>query len=266
VVTIHESYSWLTFVWRTLLKLTTRRCRIIYVSNHNRGFWIPILQKEGTVIYHAIDTSQYNPSAFSGALRDSIKAELKVDYLVFTMGVLEPRRGLHLAIKAAHVLRNKGINVGVVLKGYGGQASYAAGIESLASKLEVPLMAITTRLTDSEMASLHASVDAFVRPTTVESFGIAVLESQACGTPTIVTDCCSLKEVFGDSSLLFEPMNHVDLARQMELVLTDSSIRKEYREKGLKHAAQLSWSRKVREYLATYLSAIHGKTPRGTNR
>ena len=256
VVTIHESYNWYSPIWRALLSITTRRCSTIFVSEYNRDYWRTLLKKDDTVIYHAIDTDEYAPQRFDSKLRAQLLAELKADYLVFSMGANEPRRGLHLALEAASILRERGINIGVVLRGYGGRASYSATLERMVGQLDVPTKILKKRLSDEEMASLFASVDVFVRPTIVESFGLAVLEAQACGTPVVVTDCCSLKEVFGQSSLTFSPKDPIDLADKMELILTDKKLREKHIQLGLKNAEELSWRRKIQSYLQVYSKAI----------
>jgi glycosyltransferase involved in cell wall biosynthesis len=231
-------------------------CKTIFVSEYNRAYWNPVLGRSKTVIYHAIDREEYTPTVFDAQLRKSLKDELNAQYLIFTMGVGEPRRGLHLVLKAASILRGQGVNVGVIMKAYGGQAIYRDSLERVARSLEVPTKMLSARLSNSEMAALFASVDIFVRPTVVESFGIAVLEAQACGTPAVVTDCCSLKEVFGDSALTFKPHDALDLANQIDLVLKDEAVRRKYRQLGLENAKRLSWTRKIKSYLQVYFEAI----------
>ncbi|NHJ14706.1 MAG: glycosyltransferase [Candidatus Thorarchaeota archaeon] len=256
VVTIHESYNWYSLLWRSILKISTKSCKTIFVSEYNREYWNPVLGREETVIYHAIDNKEYTPGARDAKLREALQTEMNVNYLLFTMGVGEPRRGLHITLKAASILRGRGVNVGVIMRAYGGQAIYRDGLARVAKELDVPTKMLSTRLTDSEMASLFASVDAFIRPTVVESFGIAVLEAQACGTPAVVTNCCSLKEVFGDSSLTFNPGDALDLANQIEVILTDDEAKAKIRKLGLENAKRLSWNRKIKSYLQVYFDAI----------
>ena len=257
VVTIHESYNWYSSFWCSIFKITSRFFKTIFVSKYNRDYWKPVLGREETVIYHAIDRSYYNKNCYNENYRNSLLNEVGVDYLIFSMGVSEPRRGLHFAIKASSILRKKGYNIGLILRSYGGKSEYRHHLEQLSNNLGVPTKFVKERLPEKGMARLFASVDVFLRPTIVESFGIAVLEAQACGTPCIVTDCCSLKEVFGKSALTFIPQNPQDLANQIEKVLMDKHVKEKYIELGLQNANNLSWHQKINAYLKVYHDAIN---------
>ncbi|MGQ4872395.1 MAG: glycosyltransferase family 4 protein [Candidatus Thorarchaeota archaeon] len=198
ILVMHDSHALSSPVLRTLMVLCARQCSIVYVSEYNKKYWFPMLKQEGTVIYHAIDRNVWKPEAASKELHDRIAEELDVDHLVFGMGALEPRRGLHLIVQAVKHVRDRGSDVGVVIKGYGGSDDYARSLLDMAREASVPLKLIREFLAAEVLVRLVASMDVFVRPTYDESFGIAVLEAQSCGVPAVVSDCCSLSEVFGD--------------------------------------------------------------------
>jgi glycosyltransferase involved in cell wall biosynthesis len=52
-------------------------------------------------------------------------------------------------------------------------------------------------LTESQMVSWHGVPDVLVNCAWGEGFGLAVLQSQACGTPVITTDCSAMTELTG---------------------------------------------------------------------
>lgn len=256
VVTIHESWPWYPFWWKPFIKLATRRCKIIYISQHNRNMWQPIIGKDGKVISHAIDTDIFHPDQLDAEYRSKLLTRLSADYLVMLMGPFSPKRAYHVAIKACKSLRDEELNVGIVFKGYGGTAWYKKYLENLLEDLEVPSLMITERLTEMNLARLYASSDVFVRPGVAEGFGIAPLEAQGCGTPLIVSNCASLKELYSESALVFEPMNQEDLKEKIRTALLDSEVRMELISKGLKNASKYSWDKKIRQYVKRYLEAI----------
>lgn len=256
IVTVHESFDWYPFWWKSMIKLAARRCEIVYISHHNHDMWNPILGKQGKVIYHAIDTEIYNPKRYDREARNSLLNELDVESIIMLMGPFTQTRAYHLAIKATHRLRSKGMKLGVVFKGYGGKAWYREYLTNLAIKLDVPMKMITKRLSELELAELYAISDIFIRPGVAEGFGIAVLEAQGCGTPVIVSNCASLKEVFRSSSLRFEPMDVDDLVGNIEKLLTDDEIRSRLIGSGLENARSLSWQKKIQSYLKAYKRAI----------
>jgi glycosyltransferase involved in cell wall biosynthesis len=256
VVTVHESHNYYSSIWRAILRITTRMCKIIYVSHYSHDYWSRFLDKDGTIVYHAINTDEYSPRNYSEDVRQAYLKELGSKHLIFTMGALESRRGLHLPLMAARILRERGLDVGVVIKGYGGSHSYGRKLERYAEKNEIPLLLVMRFLPKDEMLQLQASVDIFVRPTIVESFGLAVLEAQASGVPTVVSDCCSLKEIFAGSSLLFVSKNEADLADGIECILASPRLREFLIESGRKLAQSLSWENKIAAYMDCYIRAI----------
>lgn len=48
-----------------------------------------------------------------------------------------------------------------------------------------------------EMSCMYSAFDVLVNPSYGEGFGVPIVESQACGTPVIVTDCTSMTELCG---------------------------------------------------------------------
>lgn len=256
VATIHESVDGLPPFWRILFKICSRRCNLVFVSNHSRNLWRPVLDKDGVVIYHAIDLGSYSRNLHNEKLRNSLLEELEVEHLIFCMAGLYPDRGIHVAVKAVAELQKEGANVGLIIKGYGGSEEYESYLERLIGRLGVPAKTITSHLTDEEIAELFASSDVYIRSTFSESFGIAPLEAQACGTPVIVTNCCSLKEIFADSALMFERGDHMDLAIKISQILSDSDLRNRLIESGFRNAESFTWESKIQKYVGLYLHTI----------
>jgi len=256
VVTTHDSCDVYGRLSRALIKRMAVGAILIHVSDYNRRYWAPRLGKSGDVVYHAIDTSFYNPHRRNERIRSRVCEFLGSEKWVMTMGPLEYSRGHHAVLDALSRLARRGEAPGLVVKGYGGGERYARFLCERAQELNVPLLLIRQKMPDSVLASLLASSDAFIRPTTRESFGIAVLEAQACGVPTLVNNCCSLSEVFGSSSMLFNIENTFDLAEKIGLIVNNDSVRTELIGSGLENAAKLTWDRKIESYARIYNKAL----------
>jgi glycosyltransferase involved in cell wall biosynthesis len=80
-------------------------------------------------------------------------------------------------------------------------------------------------------------------PSLCEGFGLTALEAMACGTPVITANQSSLPEVVGDAALLVDPLDVGALADAIGRVLSDDTLAKELRERGLARAPQFSWRR-----------------------
>jgi glycosyltransferase involved in cell wall biosynthesis len=71
------------------------------------------------------------------------------------------------------------------------------------------------RVTERELAELHAGAAALVHPSRHEGFGFTVVEALHAGTPVIAARSEAIEEVAGDSALLVEPGDVDALARAL---------------------------------------------------
>jgi glycosyltransferase involved in cell wall biosynthesis len=93
----------------------------------------------------------------------------------------------------------------------------------------------------------------FVFPSLFEGFGLAPLEAMMYGLPVVLSDRASLPEVGGDAAVYINPEDAKDIARGMEMVLSDGGLRQSLIERGLRRAKSFgSWTRVAADTLATY--------------
>lgn len=95
---------------------------------------------------------------------------------------------------------------------------------------------------DEKFPSLHRSAEALVFPSLYEGFGLAPLESMACGTPVVTSNTTGLCEVAGDAALLVDPRSVEQIAEAMKRIVTDTPLRQQLRMRGLARAAQFPWA------------------------
>lgn len=118
----------------------------------------------------------------------------------------------------------------------------------------------TGYVNDADLPGLYSGAELLAFPSLYEGFGLPPLEAMACGTPVVTSDVSSLPEVVGDAALTVNPFDVEALAAALMRVLTDSTLRKDLRERGLRHAARFTWSRTARETLHIYRS-LHAADP-----
>lgn len=94
-----------------------------------------------------------------------------------------------------------------------------------------------------QLPDLIRGAIALVFPSLWEGFGLPVLEAMGCGTPVITSNCSSLPEVAGEAALLVDPKKTRAIAHAMNTIATNSHLRSELREQGLKRASQFSWEK-----------------------
>lgn len=98
---------------------------------------------------------------------------------------------------------------------------------------------------EAKLPSLYRGAEALVFPSLYEGFGLPLLEAMACGTPVLTSNTTALPEVAGDAALLVDPTSVEQIAGAMEQIVSDTSLRRQLREKGLTRAAQFSWESTV---------------------
>jgi glycosyltransferase involved in cell wall biosynthesis len=102
---------------------------------------------------------------------------------------------------------------------------------------------------DLRAAYAHADVMAF--PSRY-GFGLSTLESMACGTPTVSGRTLDAPEMVGEAGLLADPNNPDELAHQISRLLTDSSLHRLLRLRGIELAADYRWDKAVFETANLY--------------
>jgi rhamnosyl/mannosyltransferase len=102
-----------------------------------------------------------------------------------------------------------------------------------------------------------AACDVFVLPSfsRLEAFGLVVLEAMASSKPVIVSNIPGVTEVVveGEEGLHVEPMNAQDLADKINLLLSDSSLRKKMGENGRRKVeTEFTWDKVVNQLEEVY--------------
>lgn len=98
-------------------------------------------------------------------------------------------------------------------------------------------------VSDADLSDAYASADMLFFPSTLEGFGLPVIEAMAHGCPVVASNSSSLPEVGGDAVLYFAPHDPQEAAEQCLRALTDKDLRTRLRLNGRERAATFTWSR-----------------------
>jgi glycosyltransferase involved in cell wall biosynthesis len=109
-----------------------------------------------------------------------------------------------------------------------------------------------SRVSQSLLPLIYATADLLVMPSTLEGFGLPVLEAMACGTPVVASSAASLPEVGGNAALYFDPLSAYELAAQIARVLQSHELRVSLRNLGIQRAKQFSWEKAARRHIELY--------------
>jgi len=96
---------------------------------------------------------------------------------------------------------------------------------------------------DIKLAELYSSVDIFAFTSHIEGFGLPPLESMACGTPVVTTDCLGVRDYVknGENALMVPPKKPGEVAKSLEKLLDDKVMQDKLRKNGLKTAQEFTW-------------------------
>jgi glycosyltransferase involved in cell wall biosynthesis len=118
---------------------------------------------------------------------------------------------------------------------------------------------------DEQLPALYGRAYAMVFPSLFEGFGIPLLEAMACGCPVITSNVTSIPEVAGDAALYFDPLDPVDIASKMLMVIDEQSVRGDLARRGALRVRRFSSDAVGRATLDALVKAAY-QTPIPTNR
>jgi len=187
---------------------------------------------------------------------------IRTPYLL-AVGLLDPRKNIVRLIEAfARLKYGAGIPHQLVLVGEPGanRVSLHAAVAQAAVK---DFVVFTGFVSDVEVAAFYSAADLFVFPSSMEGFGLPLLEAMANRVPVVCSNAGSLPEVAGDGALLFDPLEVGDMARAIKQVLQEPSLRARLVACGLKRVELFSFRRAAEATLALYEEVVLSK--RGTS-
>ena len=252
VYAVPEAYSLAFRTWyRVMIPSVGRRAlRVITISEFSRGEllrYAGIDPEKTTVIpgsgEHVLEST---PDA-------SVLTRLGLGSRPYVLAVSSQSRHKNLTgiIAAADLLPR--INFDLVLAGGGNSRVFSGGRAGAGERVRM-----AGYVTDSELRALYQHAACLLYPSLYEGFGLPPLEAMACGCPVITSPLASLPEVCDDAVLYCDPKNPADIARAIQQVLLDDSLRDNLRRRGLQRSASFRWSDSAR----SVLRVLEGLAPR----
>lgn len=268
VLTVHdisflhypEFFSRRKNIWHHALRLKklTENCQhIVAVSENTRQDIIELLNvpdNKVTTIYSGINP----PVPMPGPDEERTffrRHELKKRFILY-LGTIEPRKNITGLIYAYNRLRDENVNlvdVQLVLAGARGwrhRAIFRAWEDSPYRRDIKFLGYVSAR----EKELLYNRAEVFIYPSYYEGFGLPPLEAMDRGLPVITSNVSSLPEVVGSAALTINPYDINEIAKALELVVTEPELKRGLIEKGKLQAKSFSWDETAKKYLELFRS------------
>lgn len=163
------------------------------------------------------------------------------DKYVLMLGAHRPRKNLSLAINAVAILREKGINLRLVITG---------NVHHCFSEEMRRYAAFVERVGVLPPEELHLRLQhavALLFPSKYEGFGFPALEAMAAGCPVLALDTPINREISGKGALLL-PDEPREWSYAIERLNRPSTFRGEMQGRGSENVQRFSWDRTAATY------------------
>ncbi|NOQ68308.1 glycosyltransferase [Patescibacteria group bacterium] len=228
--------------------------KIIAVSQSTKDDLIKIYGIEPEkikVIYsgvNSVSSIQYSVFSISEIRK---KYNLPKKYILY-LGTLEPRKNIIGLIKAFEEFKKsyklQATSYKLIIAGSKGWL-YEDIFKIVKNSPAKDNIIFTGFIDDKDKAALYSLADLFVYPSFYEGFGFPPLEAMAAGTPVITSNFSSLPEAVGDAAITVNPYNIDELAKAIEMVLSDENLRDILIERGYERVKNFSWEKCAEETL-----------------
>ncbi len=223
--------------------------------------------KRVSVVYEAADKRWFRPVREAAALQAAReKYSLPARPYLLSLSTLEPRKNLKNTIDAflqykAESGDEEHIMVICGRRGWKVEQMVAEGHPNAGD------IYFTGYVDEKELPVLLSNAQGLCYVAHYEGFGLPPLEAMQCGTPVIYGDNSAMKEVVGEAGLPADSRDTAAIARQIEQLLSDDTLRSRLSEKALRRAHQFSWLRAAFETLLVYEKVIQheGSDHRGSH-
>jgi len=248
---VAKSAAWLAAKWsrRVLTDSESSKQDLIEV------YGIP--PEKVSVVYLGYDDKFFNASSTDSIrLRHLLQKHGVGDNYLIHHGMVQHRKNIARLIEAFEIVkgRNPGSDLQLVLAGGMGWGADEIRRDAHRS-LETGNVIFTGSMATEDLALLIKGARLSVIPSLYEGFCLPLLESMACGVPTVASRTSSIPEISSTQLRYFDPYSVEEMADVIEKGLTATDLRRELRESGLQRAAEFSWRRCAKETLAVLAGA-----------
>ncbi|WP_132051646.1 glycosyltransferase family 4 protein [Pseudocnuella soli] len=108
------------------------------------------------------------------------------------------------------------------------------------------LVTPVTNITDGQLHQLYKYAVCFIFPSTMEGFGIPILEAFQAGCPVVCSNTAIFKEIASDGASYFNPEEPEPLLQAVEQVAADKQLRCHLTTEGTKRLQAFSWEHTAR--------------------
>ncbi len=228
------------FLEGKFVPLVYKNVQIVTISNSSKKGLVKLgvgNSKEMYVVNPGVDLKLLKPGPKA--------ASPTISYL----GRLKPYKSVDTLIKAAALLVKDLPSLKVKIAGFG---ESRLSLEKLVAKLGLSSnIEFLGKISENQKAKLLAQSWVFVQPSTMEGWGISVIEANACGTPVVASRVPGLLDSVKNPSTgyVVQAGNEKAFAEKIKKILTDEQLRNEFSKNSIEWAQSFDWNEKASEFM-----------------
>jgi glycosyltransferase involved in cell wall biosynthesis len=255
--TLGVAYDWLVGRWPFILA-----DRVIAVSDwakHDIAKY-GVDRSKIVTIHNGINLDAYRPS---GGERVREKYSVGDGKMLLFVGRMVPQKGVRYLLDAMPIVLESHPGTKLVLVGRG---SLYDELRRQARELGLDGDAVFSGyMEEEELKEAYGACDLFVLPSTVEPFGIVIVEAMASGKPVVCTDSGGVREIVDDgiSGFVVPSRSPGALAERISALLSDARLRSDMGRRGRETVeSRFDWRRIALETKRLYEEVLtHHSNP-----
>ena len=170
---------------------------------------------------------------------------------ILAVGNIHPRKNLARLLAAYEQLRATRSDVPRLV--WAGMERW--GSDEVRERAQAAGVQLIGRVQAAHLPALYRGAQVLVYPSLYEGFGLPPVEAMACGTPVIASNTTALPEAVGEAALTVDPESVEQITAALEQIITDTSLRTELRQRGLRQTARFNWTTTAAQMMKTLRAA-----------
>lgn len=195
-----------------------------------------------------IDTQLFSPGPRDEAMRARLTDGHLEDFLVLNVGRHSPEK--RLETMRDPLFKLPGVRLAMV----GGGPAH----ERLKEYYRGTPTVFPGYLRGEDLVAAYRAADAFIFPSTTETFGLVALEAMACRVPVIAARAGGVVDIITDgvNGLYFDPDTPEQMGPLLQRLRDNPTYREQLAENGLAHARSRAWQATMDQLIDYYYLAI----------